>query len=132
MDSFSEFSLAGSVSRSTHVLPGKAPVAIARKLLRPEGTPIWHILTKEEADGHASAHQVAASLFAHAYKVGVHNLPDHHSAKSFTRMWLDRLGLGQDVERIKWGSKWVTLPPTSLPATTASVLQEICVTGPSG
>ncbi len=72
---------------------------------------VWHILTKEEADEHASAQQVAASLFAHAYKVGVHNLPDHHSAKSFTRMWLDRLGLGQDVERIKWGSKWVRCRP---------------------
>ncbi len=38
------------------------------------------------ADEHTSAQQVAASLFAHAYKVGMQNLPNPHNAKSFTRM----------------------------------------------
>jgi transposase len=97
--------------REPHLGRNKAIVAIARKML----VAVWHILTKEEADRYASAHQVACALFAHAYKVGVTNLPGHHSAKSFTRLWLDRLGLGQNLTRIKWGSKWVTLPPSALP-----------------
>jgi transposase len=88
----------------------KALVAIARKLL----VAIWHILTKEEADRHASEQQVACSLFALVYKVGVKNLPEGQTAKGFTRQHMDRLGIGQDLEVIPWGSKRHKLPPSSL------------------
>ena len=88
----------------------KALVAIARKLL----VAIWHILTKEQADRYASEQQVACSLFALAYKVGVSNLPEGQSAKHFTRQQLDRLGIGQELEVIPWGSKRHKLPPSSL------------------
>jgi transposase len=89
----------------------KAVVAIARKLL----VVVWHVLSKAQADRHADARDVACSLFAHAYKVGVRNLPEGISAKDFTRQQLDRLGLGQKLQVIPWGAKKVKLPPSTLP-----------------
>ena len=89
----------------------KAVVAIARKLL----VVVWHVLSKAKADRHADARDVACSLFAHAYKVGVRNLPEGLSAKAFTRQQLVRLGLGQKLEVIPWGSKKVKLPTSTLP-----------------
>jgi transposase len=88
----------------------KAIVAVARKLL----VAVWHILSGEVADRFASDEQVACAFFALAYKVGVHNLPDGQSAKEFTRGQLDRLGLGEDLEVIPWGSKRHKLPPSGL------------------
>ena len=70
----------------------KAYVAIARRML----VAVWHILSEETADCHADAEQVACALFAHAYRVGVRNLPGGLSALAYTRQQLDRLGLGQD------------------------------------
>ncbi len=89
----------------------KAVVAIARKLL----VVVWHVLSKDQADRHADARDVACSLFAHAYKVGVRNLPGGISAKDFTRGQLDRLKIGEKLEIIPWGSKKVRLPPSTLP-----------------
>ncbi|MBA3532296.1 MAG: IS110 family transposase [Ardenticatenales bacterium] len=83
-------------------------VAIARKLL----VAVWHILTKGVADRHSNARQVVCSFFAHAYKVGVANLPDGLSAKEFTRQQLDRLGIGEELTQIPWGSKTFKLPPS--------------------
>lgn len=87
----------------------KAIVAIARKLL----VIVWHVLSKEVADRHAEARDVACSLFAHAYRVKVRNLGGL-SAKAWTRRELDRLGIGRELEVIPWGSKTVKLPPSSL------------------
>jgi transposase len=90
----------------------KAIVAIARMLL----VAAWHVLTKAEADCHAVPQQVATSLFALAYKMRIHNLPDGQSALQFTRNQLDRLKIGQDVTHIPWGSRRSKLPPSSLTA----------------
>jgi hypothetical protein len=90
---------------------GKAIVAIARRLL----VAVWHVLSKEEADRHAVAVDVARSLFGHAYRVGVRNLPHQQSAVEFTRNQLDRLGIGREVEYIPWGTKRPKLPPSRLP-----------------
>jgi transposase len=90
---------------------GKAIVAIARRLL----VAVWHVLSKEEADRHAVPVDVARSLFGHAYRVGVRNLPDQQSAVEFTRNQLDRLGIGREVEFIPWGTKRPKLPPSRLP-----------------
>ena len=57
---------------------------------------------------------VARSLFAHAYRVGVRNLPEKQSAVEFTRNQLDRLGIGMEVERIPWGTRNPKLPPSRL------------------
>lgn len=88
----------------------KAIVAIARKLL----VAVWHVLTKACADRNAVAVDVARSFFRFAYKVGVRNLPAGQSALGFTRHQLDRLGIGADLEKLPWGSKTFTLPPSSL------------------
>ena len=87
-------------------------MAIARKLL----IAVWHILTDGVADRHAEPAQVACSFFSLAYKVGVARLPDGHSAKSFTRAQLDRLGLGAGLDVIPWGTKRVKLPRSRLGA----------------
>jgi hypothetical protein len=84
----------------------KAIVAIARKLL----VVVWHVLTKQEADKFAQVVQVACSLFAAAYKIGVKHLPAGQSALQFTRAQLDRLQLGAELKQIPWGSKAFKLP----------------------
>lgn len=88
----------------------KAIVAIARKLL----VAVWHVLTKECADRNAVPVDVARSFFRFAYRAGVRHLPNGQSALGFTRQQLDRLGIGADLEKLPWGSKTFTLPPSSL------------------
>lgn len=88
----------------------KSVVAIARMML----VAVWHILTKAEADRHAVPQQVATSLFTLAHRMHARNLPDGQSALQFTRNQLDRLGIGQDVEQIPWGSRCFKLPESKL------------------
>jgi hypothetical protein len=77
-------------------------------------------------DRFAELENVACSLFGLAYDVGVANLPDGQSAKSFTREQLDRLGIGADLEVIPWGTKQVKLPRSRLktPGSTRSAPDE--------
>ena len=89
----------------------KAIVAIARRLL----VAVWHVLSGECADRFADSRHVACSLFAHAYRVGVRNLPNDMSALAFVRRHLDRLGMGMELTHLPWGSKTYKLPPSSLP-----------------
>ncbi len=86
----------------------KAKVAIARKLL----VTVWHVLTEAEADRYANPQQVACAYFALAYKLGAANR--RMSATQYTRQQLDRLGIGQEVTHIPWGSKQFKLPPSKL------------------
>lgn len=88
----------------------KAKVAIARKLL----VTVWHTLSKEEVDRFATPQQVACAFFGLAYKIRVKNLPDGMSALQYTRHHLDRLGIGQELTHIPWGSKTFKLPPSQL------------------
>ncbi len=98
-------------SRLCHqTAPKKAKVAVARKLL----ITVWHVLTHGEGDRFASDEQVACSFFALAYKLQVRNLPNGMSALQFTRHHLDRLGIGQELTHIRWGSKTYKLPPPQL------------------
>ena len=90
----------------------KALVAISRKML----VAIWHLLAEEQADRFADPTQVACGLFAYAYKVRVKNLPGGQSALQFTRNQMDRLGIGQDVLILPWGTKKFKLPPSKLKA----------------
>ena len=76
----------------------RAIVRIARLLL----IAVWKVLTSEVADKHADVQSVAASLFAHAYRVKVRNLGGL-SAKDWTRRELDRLGIGRELQVIPWG-----------------------------
>ena len=83
----------------------KAVVAVARRLL----IVVWQVLHERVADKFGDPEKIAASLFAHAYRVGVKNLPDGMSARQFVRWALDEMG-HTEIERFRWGSKWVTLP----------------------
>ena len=56
----------------------------------------------------------AGSGMAHAYKIGVRNLPKGQSALAYTREQLDRLSLEKDLQEIYWGSKLRKLPPSKL------------------
>ena len=94
-----------------HLGRSKAVVAIARKLL----VAVWHVLSEKAADRFADPANVARSFFTYAYRVGVRNLPEGRSALSFTREQLDRLGIGQDLLEIPWGSKPHKLPASKLP-----------------
>ena len=76
---------------------------------------VWHTLAKDEVDRFATPQQVACSFFGLAYKLKVKNLPDGMSALQFTRHHLDRLGIGQELTHIPWGSKAFKLPPSQLP-----------------
>jgi hypothetical protein len=58
------------------------------------------VLTEEQVDRYADPQQVACAFFAHAYKVGVKNLPDGLSALEFTRNQLDRLGISAESKTI--------------------------------
>ena len=96
--------LSGSIGQK------KAIVAIARKLL----VVVWQVLSKETGDKFADPTQVACGLFAFAHRVRAKNLPNGLSALQFTRDQMDRLGLGQDVLILPWGTKRFKLPPSKL------------------
>ncbi|MCI0551047.1 MAG: transposase, partial [Anaerolineae bacterium] len=89
----------------------KAMVAIARKLL----VVVWQVLAKGSVDKFANPTQVACSMFAFAYRVRVKNLPQGMSALQFTRSQMDRLGIGQEVLVVPWGTKRFKLPVSQLP-----------------
>ena len=93
-----------------HLGRSKAVVAIARKLL----VAVWHVLSKKTADRFADSGSVARSFFAHAYRIGVRNLPEGQSALAFTREQLDRLGIGKDLQEVPWGAKHHKLPLSKL------------------
>lgn len=88
----------------------KAIVAIARKLL----VVVWHVLTDGVVDRFAEPQQVARSMFALAYRVGLRNLPGDSSTAAFTRRQLDRLRLGADLKVVPWGSRTLKLPPSTM------------------
>jgi len=88
----------------------KAIVAIARKLL----IGIWYVLTDGVADRFTEPVQVARSLFGHAYDIKQHLSPDQ-SKLAYVRFHLNRLGIGEELTHLPWGSKRYKLPPTALP-----------------
>ncbi|MBI3168641.1 MAG: IS110 family transposase [Chloroflexi bacterium] len=88
----------------------KAIVAVARKLL----VVVWQVLTKETADKFANPTQVACGLFAFAHRARAKNLPNGQRALEFVREQMDRLGIGEDVAVIPWGTKTFKLPKSKL------------------
>lgn len=84
--------------------PGKAIVAIARKLL----VVLWNVLTDQVADRQADAMLVARSLFRWAadYRLA----PQMGlSRMAFVRLYLDQLGVGQDLTHMTLGGKAIPL-----------------------
>ena len=88
----------------------KAIVAIARKLL----VVIWHVLTAHVADRHADVPMIARRLvrwgtrYRLAPRLGLRRA-------AFVRQQLDLLGLGHEVETIKFNGGVIVLPPASGP-----------------
>lgn len=78
----------------------KAAVAIARKLL----VVVWHVLSKREVDRHAIVDKVAFKYIMWSWK-----LDDVKRAGLNTRQWtryhLTKLGLAEDLDRIRRGGK---------------------------
>ena len=93
---------------SVRLVPGKAIVAIARKML----VVIWHLLTDHEADHHASEQRVATRFFTWAealHREGRNGL----STAMFARQELTRLGLGHQLETITRSGRTGRLPRLS-------------------
>jgi len=88
----------------------KAIVAVARKLL----IAVWHVLTKQEADRFIDEDFAARSFFRFAYKTSIRPFADGTTAPTFTRQQLDRIGIGEDVTELPWGSRTFKLPPSTL------------------
>jgi transposase len=92
----------------------KAIVAVARKLL----VAVWHVLTKEEADRYIDPTFAARSFFRFAYKTGIRHFADGTTAPKFTRQQLDRIGVGADIQEIRYSAQnTYKLPPSTLDVT---------------
>ncbi|MBN1315668.1 MAG: IS110 family transposase [Anaerolineales bacterium] len=88
----------------------KTIVAIARKLL----VAVWQVLSNASADRFADPQRVARKLMQHAYRLGKTNRPKGQTTGEYVRKQLDRLGLGDDLAFIQWGSRRIPLPPSQL------------------
>jgi transposase len=86
----------------------KAIVAIARKLL----VVIWHVLTAKAADRRAQPQQVARYFITWGRQLRVKTTLGI-KASEFARQYLDRLKLGQELERVPYGSVIYCLPPST-------------------
>ena len=84
----------------------KAIVAIARKLL----VVIWHVLSAKVADRNADPQQVARFFITWGRQLRVKSTLGLKASK-FARLHLDRLHLGQDLQRVPYGSVTYSLPP---------------------
>jgi transposase len=87
----------------------KAIVAIARKLL----VAVWHVLTEKVADRFSDPATLANHFMNYAYDVRVRNLPNQQHAPAFARTQLDHLGIGKDLQKIRFRSRAVQLPPST-------------------
>ncbi len=86
----------------------KAIVAIARKLL----VIIWHVLTAKVADRRAEPQQVARYFIAWGHQLRVKTTLGL-KASEFARQQLDKVGLGQELQRVPYGTVTYCLPPSS-------------------
>ena len=91
----------------------KAIVAIARKLL----VIIWHVLTAKVADRRAEPQQVARYFIRWGRQLRVKTTLGI-KASEFARQQLDRLQLGQELERVPYGTVTYNLPPSATTQTT--------------
>lgn len=85
----------------------KAIVAIARKLL----VVIWHVLSAKVADRQADPQQVARFFIRWGRQLRVKSTLSL-KASEFARHMLDRLQVGQQLERVPYGTVTYCLPPS--------------------
>ncbi len=92
-----------------HLSKEKAIVAIARQML----VVVWHVWHDHEPDQHTDAVAIARKLMTWAEQGGKAMHPDL-TATQFVRRQLDRLGVGQELTELKYGSHVYPLPPSGL------------------
>ena len=83
-------------------------VRVARKLL----VVIWHVLSAKVADRNADPQQVARYFIRWGRQLRVKSTQGI-KASEFARKQLDRLKLGQQLERVPYGSVTYCLPPAA-------------------
>jgi hypothetical protein len=101
--------LADRIGRQKAIVATPAPlqVRVARKLL----VIIWHVLTGKVADRRAEPQQVARYFIRWGRQLRVKTTLGI-KASEFARQQLDRLELGQELERVPYGSVTYCLPPS--------------------
>lgn len=90
-----------------HLSKEKAIVAIARQML----VVVWHVWHDREPDQHMDATAIARKMMTWVEQGGKAMHPSM-TATQFVRLQLDRLGIGQDLTELHYGSHTYTLPPT--------------------
>ena len=85
---------------SARIGPHKAIVAIARKLL----VAVWHVLSQKSADLHADVQAVARTLLRWTARCGT-TPGKRRSQAALLRYYLDQLGLGADLEAIRYSGR---------------------------
>ena len=88
--------------------PQKAIVAVARKLL----VVVWHVWHDREVDRYQEATALARKLMTWAEQGG-RAMRQGQTAVQFVRQQLDRLGVGQDLTELHYGSHVYKLPPSA-------------------
>jgi hypothetical protein len=89
-----------------HLSKEKAIVAIAGQML----VVVWHTWHDREVDQHAEATAIARKVMTWAEQGGKAMHPDL-TATQFVRLQLDRLGIGQNLAELHYGSHVYQLPP---------------------
>ena len=73
---------------------------------------IWHVLSAQVADRHAEPQQVARFFIRWGRQLRVKSTQGI-KASEFARQHLDRLKLGQELERVPYGTVTYCLPPST-------------------
>ncbi len=89
----------------------KAIVAVARKLL----VAVWHVLTKQTVDCHGDPAMITRKFMGWSAQA---RLARHTgiSRGSFVRRHLDTLGIGADLDSVRFGGHKAPLPPVGVHA----------------
>ena len=86
--------------------PNQAIVAIARRLL----VSIWYVLSKQEPYRHFDAERIAHKMLSWSWSLDA-QARQGLTRQQFAKYGLLRLGIGQDLERIKRGGYSRRLAP---------------------
>jgi transposase len=84
---------------SQRLIPGKAIVAIARRLL----VVLWHVLSKRQTYRHLTDTQIASKMMRWSWKVRKHH-PEAVASRLFIRRRLMTLGVGKNLSSFKYNN----------------------------
>ena len=85
---------------SQRLVPGKAIVAIARRLL----VVLWHVLSKRQSYRHTADEKIAVKMMLWSEKVRKHNR-QAAATRLFVRRRLMTLGVGKNLSRFTYSNK---------------------------